>query len=490
MSVWKARGVWVALGLSLSLIHEPFGLWPLAFGALAAAIWLTLRDGLGLGGFWQGWWLGLGYFMGSLNWLISPFFVEPEIYGWMAPFALFGMSGALAVYWGLAFAVSQRLAGLVPRPVLLVLLWTAMEAARGILWTGFPWAMFAKGFVETGFGQALALIGPHGLGLLILFMAALPFLTRRFANGGALAAVIFAGIEGWGQWRLTQDRVDTDFQVRIMQTNNDQEKKWDPDFKEAFFQDNLELSARNGTPDIVIWPENALTWNLNDTPTRRADIAIAALGGVPFVGGYHNRGRYFHNALARLGRTGAIEHLYDKHHLVPFGEVPPLAGTLDRFGYAELYDRLGLSYWTPGARPDVVLDPELPPYLPQICYESIFTRYSFAPSGRPDWIVLVTNDAWFGNFSGPYQHLAQAQMRAIEQGLPIARAANTGVSAMIDARGRIVAELPLNRRDVIDVALPEPIEPTLYARLGFWPSYLLGVFILILGLGIKSRETS
>ncbi|MEM9715417.1 MAG: apolipoprotein N-acyltransferase [Pseudomonadota bacterium] len=484
MSIWQARVIWAALGLVLSLIHEPFGLWPLAFGGLFAVFWISGSGGLGLKPFGQGWWLGLGYFAGTFNWIVSPFFVKPEVHGWLMPFGLGGMAGGLALFWGVAFVLAGKLRGRMNHAVALGLSLAALELARSEVLTGLPWGMFAQAFVYTGFGQALAVIGPHGLGLLIISIAVLPFVMNRRWIGGALALVVFFGVEVWGQLRLSQDTVLTDLNVRLLQTNNPQDKKWQPEWREVYFADNLDLSRSAGDPDVVIWPENAVTWALNDIPTRRVDIAMAAGNKPVLVGGYHYVEQSYYNALARLGPVGQIEHLYNKYHLVPFGEYVPGVRLWERLGLAGLLP----PYWTPGVRPDVVYSDALPPYLPQICYESIFTRYGFAASGRPEWIVLVTNDAWFGAFSGPQQHLAQARMRAIEQGLPVARVANTGISAMIDGHGRVLASLPMNVRDVLDHDLPKSLQPTVYSAWRQWPAVLLGLLLLTLGLFTKRQD--
>ena len=472
MTVWQARGVWLALGLVLSLIHEPFGFWPLAFGVFWAVFYLMDRTECPLGPFQMGWVLGFGYFAGSLNWIVHPFFVEPEVFGWMAPFALTFMAGILAVYWALAVALARRLAdrGLALVPLLVVSL-TLFEGARGVLFTGFPWAMIAQGFVETGFGQLLAFIGPHGLGALVLAVSAVPLLAR----GGILGAVlIFALLELGGQARLMLPSETTETRVRLLQTNNEQALKWQPEWRSVYFAENLALSRTEGAFDLVVWPENAVTWALNDIPNRRLDIAEAANQKPVLVGGYHYVGRDYYNTLALLDDAGSVRHYYDKYHLVPFGEYPPLVALWERLGLAEYLP----PYWDFGRPPEVVTREGVPSYLPLICYEAIFPRYA-ASRTRPEWIVQVTNDAWFGRFSGPFQHLAQARMRAIEQGIPIARAANTGVSAMIDGKGRVLAQLDMNTRAVLDHNLPKAEPQTLYSRTGNIPAWC---FLLLLSL--------
>ena len=482
MTKWQARGVWAALGLILSLIHEPFGIWPAAFGVFWAVFYLVDRRSLPTHAFANGWYLGFGYFAGTFNWLVHPFLVEPEVWGWAAPFALGAMAGGLALFWGGAFAMADRIAklGLAHIPILIVCI-SGFEALRGVVLTGLPWGMIAQGFVDTGLGQALAFVGPFGLALLVLLLSALPLVGRL---GIVWAVLIFAVLEFAGQYRMAPPTAFTDTRVRLLQTNNQQDLKWTPEWRQIYFVENLALSAKEGDFDLVVWPENAVTWALNDVPNRRLEIAQAALGKPVLVGGYHYVGRDYFNTLALLDEGGLVRHYYDKHHLVPFGEYPPLVGLWERLGFGEVLP----PYWTPGARPETVRREGVPAYLPLICYETIFPRYSNAGEDRPEWIVQVTNDAWFGNFSGPYQHLAQVRMRAIEQGLPIARAANTGVSAIVDAKGRILAESPLNERAVLDFELPVADQPSFYSRAGNWTAWS-GLILLIIAACAPLRRS-
>lgn len=478
---WRRRAVWLALGLVLSLIHEPFGAWPLTFGVFAIVFFWDDASSDVKTGFGQGWWFGFGYFAGTFQWIVHPFFVQPEVYGWLAPFGILALSGGAGVFWGIAFAAARLLS---PRyinwPPAIILSLVLIEALRGIILSGFPWGMLAQAFVETGFGQALSIIGPHGLGLVVLLIAAVPFMVPR-ALGLALAFATFGMIEIWGQLRLSQPTALRDYTVRILQTNNQQDRKWDPNWRSIYFEENLALNRTPGRFDISIWPENAVTWAMNDIPLRRHDIRMAAGDKPALVGGHHYRGRDYFNTLAFIGQDGLVRHYYDKHHLVPFGEYIPLTPLIEQLGYGE-YLR---TYWTRGAPPEPVALEGVPTYLPLICYETIFPRYSFA-SPRPDWIVQVTNDAWFGNFSGPQQHLAQSRMRAIEQGLPIARAANTGISAIIDGRGRVLAHIPMNERGVLDHPLPEAEDATIYSKVGSLPAW--GMLLILAGLAYRARH--
>ncbi|MCB1398392.1 MAG: apolipoprotein N-acyltransferase [Rhodobacteraceae bacterium] len=285
--------------------------------------------------------------------------------------------------------------------------------------------------------------------------------------------------------------------LRLVQGNVPQHLKWNPDYVEGFFQRHLALTATPAASPraLVIWPESAAPFFL-DRPGGGLVAAAEAAGGATVMLGLDRRSRdaegtrHYHNSLAVLDPAGAPVATYDKHHLVPFGEYVPLIGALaEGEGWGGLVGR-ALSGYTPGPGP-VVLDLGLlGRVLPLICYEAVFPRDLRTPE-RPDWIVQITNDAWFGSLAGPYQHFAQARLRAVETGLPLVRAANTGVSAVVDARGRVVAELALNVTGVLDADLPGALPPTPYARTGDAPWHgglALGVMLVALaGLWRRRR---
>jgi apolipoprotein N-acyltransferase len=242
------------------------------------------------------------------------------------------------------------------------------------------------------------------------------------------------------------------------------------------------------TPDVVIWPETAVEFVLDRDPALQAEVAAAPGPGGRLVLGIRRAepvadGWRWFNSLAVLEPDGTAAAVYDKHHLVPLGEYVPLAPALARLGVPALAT-LTRTGFAAGPGPRLVAVAGVPPFLPLICYEAIFPNGLRAPGGRPEWLVQVTNDGWFGRLAGPYQHFAQARMRAIEQGLPLARAANTGISAMIDPRGRIVSRLGLGVAGYFDAVLPAALPPTFYARFGDLPALLVILASLGLTVGI------
>ncbi len=478
-----------ACGAFMALAQPPVS-WPVAlFAALPVLLWLLDGAGGPRAAFGIGWAAGAGHFVAALFWIVDPFLVEPDVYGWMAPFALVGMAGGLALFWAVPFALARAWwpQG-VARVFVLAALWTLCDYARSQVLTGFPWGLVAYAWVETPVAQAASLFGPHLLGLLTLVAATLPGMATWRAVAAA-AALVAAGW-GFGVWRLAQPvPVRTPpLLVRLVQPNARQELKWQPGMEQAFYERHLALTAApaDTPPDVVIWSETAVPFVLGHAPELLAESAAAALPGRLILGIQRvepaPEGDRWFNSLAVLRPDGTAEAVYDKHHLVPFGEYIPFQAGIARLGLPAL-STLTRGGFTPGSGPHLVSVPGVPPFLPLICYEAIFPDGLRAPEGRPEWLLQVTNDAWFGEASGPYQHLAQARMRAIEQGLPLARVANTGVSAMIDPYGRVEASLGLGEAGHLDVELPGPLPPTLYSRYG--DLWALTAIVGLLGLTVS-----
>ncbi|SPH20493.1 Apolipoprotein N-acyltransferase [Ascidiaceihabitans donghaensis] len=426
-----------------------------------------------------GWLFGTGYFLLCLTWITEPFMVDAARHGWMAPFALVLLSAGLALFWAAAFGVARAFGS----SWALVLTWPLAEISRAYIFTGFPWAMPPQATVDVVAGQALAWVGPHGLMLGLCFAAWGIICVGHWARWGLLAAslgVLIAPVPN-------TDIALTDHTVRLVQPNAPQHEKWDADKFPVFTNRLLDATAAGGAPDLVIWPETALPYL-----ARHAGPVFAAAAerarGAPVVTGLqrYEDGKYF-NSLVVVQTGGIVSHTYDKHHLVPFGEYLPLAPLMERLGLRGLAENFGSGFGA-GPGPQVLDLGELGKALPLICYEAVFAHdVSGAPS-RPDFLMQVTNDAWFGAGKGPLQHLAQARMRSIEQGLPMARAANTGISAMIGPKGQVLASLPLNQAGHVDARLPVPLPPTLYSRTGDFPVTLTLLVLLVLTGGLKRRK--
>ncbi|GAB1480731.1 apolipoprotein N-acyltransferase [Paracoccaceae bacterium] len=471
-----------AAGAVAALGQEPLGWWPAALVGFAALIRLVLRAPRGAG------WLmllgGVGHFAVALNWIVEPFMVEPETYAWMAPFAVLGLAFGLALFWAAAGMLARRL---VPGALGLVAALTLAEMLRGHVLTGFPWALPGHVWFHTPVLQGAALLGAYGLTLLTLLAAAGLACLRWQGALGALALVAVGW--GWGLAALSQpDPVAPGVTLRLVQPNAEQRLKWDPDLAATHFDRLLRLSAPEGAlPDLVVWPETALPYLLDRHPEIAGMIAAAADGAPVALGLQRVAGEQAWNSLTVIAPNGAETARYDKAHLVPFGEYIPAGELAYRlFGLRAFASQAGAGY-TAGPGP-VVLDlgPRLGTVLPLICYEAVFPQDIRAAASRPGWLLQVTNDAWFGTLTGPFQHAALARLRAVEFGLPLARAANTGVTAVYDARGRVVAALPFGTEGALDVALPGALPATPYARFGEVPLLLL--LAGLLGLAVLRRR--
>lgn len=484
--------------------QAPWGLWPLTILGMAGLFWLIARAPSARAAFWRTIVAGLGHFVPVMVWIVDPFLVDAAATGWMAPFALGLMAGGMALFWAvpawLATLGTRRPVARVWRGALALL---AFEDLRGILFTGFPWALSGHVWIGTPPDQLASLGGALLLSALTLSLAAalataaLHLADRRRARAAttlALGVLALAGGWAWGANRLAQPLPEgPGITLRLVQANVPQHLKWRRDLVRGFFQRHLDLSAApaDPPPDLVIWPETAAPFLL-DQPMGGLEAAAEA-AAAPLVMGIQRREtgadgvlRYY-NSLAVIDRTGRAGAVYDKHHLVPFGEYIPLLGDwAARQGWGGLAQRM-LDGYSAGPGPRLL---DLGPAghaLPLICYEAVFPR-DLRGTARPDWLLQATNDAWFGNRIGPFQHFAQARLRAVETGLPLVRAANTGISAVTDARGRILAELPLDTTGALDAALPGALPETPYARFGDAPWHaLLGLGALALALAALRR---
>jgi apolipoprotein N-acyltransferase len=422
---------------------------------------------------------GFGHFVLAMSWIIEPFLIEPEVYGWMAPFALFLMAAGGGVFWAVPVWLLRRLdAGLFGVALALAL----SDLARGYVLTGFPWALIGHIWIDTPVAQTVSVIGQTGLGFLTL--AAASFAVAGFsawrqsalsrATGFACAALlIWVAAFGFGTWRLSQPAPEgRGLTLRLVQPNAAQVGKWDPALARQHFDTLLAATAALPTVDLVIWPETALPYLIESTPEVPGMIAAASKGAPVMLGLQRVDGARGWNSLRVQDGEGALIAGYDKHHLVPFGEYIPFGDlAFEWFGLRAFAAQTGQSY-SAGPGPQVLDLGPLGLVLPLICYEAVFPQ-DLRAAQRPDWIVQITNDAWFGTQSGPFQHAALARLRAVEQGLPLARVANTGVTQMIDAHGRITAQLPFGTQGHLDAELPGALPETFYARWGDWPITVL-----------------
>lgn len=519
---WRCRSAAVVAGAASVLALAPFFVWPILWLTLPALVWLTdgaiERGTRNRGGRWHrrpaaaaaeiGWWFGFGYFLAGLFWIGEAFLVDAEVFAVLMPFAVLLMPAGLALFHAAATALAVPFwrTG-VYRVVTLALSLSAMEWLRGHMLSGFPWNVL--GYVLTypvSLMQSVAVFGIYGLTLIAVLVFALPPVlwseaqargSRRAALAVAVLPLLIASVAGHIRLALGTSAVVPGVKIRIVQPSILQRDKWRPENQERIFFDHIDLSRRDATGTIdnlngithVVWPEAAMPFLPLDTPEALAAIGELLPEGTVLIAGALRaeqappaspRLRIFFNSLLVFGRGGLLLTRYDKIHLVPFGEFLPLRRVLEAIGLRQLSQAIGTFDF--GVSPRPLLDiPGLPPTLPLICYEAIFPGALVQGAERPGVMVNVTNDGWFGNTTGPRQHLHQARVRAAEEGVPIIRAANNGVSAAFDGYGRPLGRIDLDVRGVIDVPLPTALRPPPYARFGdsiFFTIWLLGGVIL------------
>ncbi len=518
-SGWRQRGLaWIAGALS-TLAFAPFFAWPVLVLTFPVMIWLL--DGANMrsrpirASAVALWWFAFGYFFAGLFWIGEAFLGEAEIFAWLLPFAVTLLPAAMAGYWALAGALAQTVwpsnestgvSGAVLRALVLAITIGLAEWLRGCLFTGFPWN--APGLALTmplALMQSVAVFGVPGLTLWAVLLLSLPLVLLADAPIGqvriaAMAALSFSGLPlalaaALGAWHLAQPPSPPipGVMVRLVQPSVPQRDKWIAEKQAGIFQDHLDLSRRNAVGQIddlagvshVVWPEAAMPFGPLDHPEALAAIGsllpshvYLLTGALRAVRDDASGTRKAYNSLLVLGAGGALATLYDKIHLVPFGEYLPFQSTLEAIGLQSLTRQRG--GFTRGVQPKPLLDvPGLPPVGPLICYEAIFANEAWPHGERPGLLVVVTNDGWFGNSTGPPQHFHQARVRAVEQGLTLVRSANNGISAVVDPEGRLLVTLLLNARGSVDTVLPIARPPPVYAKSGdviFW--LMLSIFAI------------
>jgi len=496
---WTRRGIAFACGALGALALPPFDFAPAMAAPLTVAVWLI--DGAAARGARfgiaplasaasAGWWLGFGYFLAGLWWLGAAMLVEADQFAWALPLAVIGLPAGLALFPALGFAISRLLwsSGSL-RVFALAAGLGASEWLRGHVLTGFPWNDFGMALASAGpLAQTASLIGLHGLDLVAIVIFAAPATIvdrpsgqRNFSSvASRIAAVLLVAMLGFGAFRLA--RGDTEFvdgvKLRLMQPNLPQDAKFRPENGAEILRHYLALSdratgpGRTGVADIthLVWPESAFPYVLSREPQALSAIARALQGKILITGAARvegdssgRRGKIFNSVEVLQGDR--IIAFYDKTHLVPFGEYLPLESLLRPLGVTQLVPGI----WDQGQGLRSLSAPGLPAISPLICYEAVFPREA-APRDkdgrRPQLLLNLTNDGWFGKTTGPYQHFGQARLRAIEEGLPLIRVANTGISAIVDAYGRTIESLPLGEEGVIDGRLPKPAPETFFARHG------------------------
>jgi apolipoprotein N-acyltransferase len=505
---WRRLAAAAAAGLIASLAMPPVGALPALAIAFPLAVWLIDGSVKGPGRFkWRtlraafaaGWAFGFGYFFGGLWWIGAAFTVETDEFFWLMPFGVLGLPAGLALFHGLGFLLARLFwSGGGRRVFAFAAGMGFVEWLRTWLFTGFPWNSIGQAFGAFDVtAQIASVVGLQGMTMMALMIFA------AFAPLGArdsfwprwrlplVAMAVLATLTAFGAWRLATIEIVNlpDVRVRIMQPNISQRDKHRLSGQEVLtryltLSDRASTPGRSGIKDVthLVWPESPFPFLLAREPQALGQISQLLRPRAILVTGAaraEDAGatpRYF-NAIHVVGADGVIGDSYDKVHLVPFGEYLPLKGLFAALRIRQFVEIPG--GFEAGTRRGALAVPGLPATLPLICYEAIFPAEATS-TARPGLLLNVTNDGWFGRTTGPHQHLAQARLRSIEQGLSMVRAANTGISAIVDPVGRVTAHLPLGVEGVLDGQVAKALAPTTYARFGDIFAHILLFFSLVL----------
>lgn len=489
---WKRYLLLYFLGAASVLALPPFYFPPILL--ITIPLFLMVLDKAAKAGesaLWA-WLFGYGYFVAGCYWISISLFTDIARFWWLLPFSLIGLNAIFGLFFALLgwgyyrFRHASRLVD----AATFVILWALIEFLRTYLFTGFPWNLIGYSVGATTItAQSVSLFGSHVAGIWVLLLALVPYVWRH-AQGKkyALVVSVFTGaLLAYGVWHQQAPLKprEKDVQLRIVQASIPQEIKWDPDHRMSTLQRHLDLSLQpsNGKLDAIIWPETALPFTLLPSSEWPGAIALALNLKAPLITGAitgigSRTVEQAWNSMVVIGSGGQTWARYDKHHLVPFGEYVPLrrflplnkitSGTLD---------------FSAGPAPNPLEFAGLPPLLPLICYEIIFSDYINKQAANADWALNITNDGWYGYSTGPFQHAQMARFRAIEAGIPVVRAANSGISVVYDALGNTVAQLGLGKTGALDVVLPQKLaSSTIYSR------YRNAIFLLTVGIFMLFRH--
>ena len=498
---WKRWLAALIFGAIITAAQPPVHLLPVLVVSFTGLVLLVDGTKTRRSAFGVGWLFGAGYNAGGLHWVSEALLVDAARFAWLIPFNFLGLSLGLGLFTGIMALVARHFwrPG-ISRILVLAAMWTLFEVLRGMLFTGFPWNPVGNVWVVVNpVLQGASWVGVYGLSLLTVFATAAGALMadhnliryrNALATSGLVVLMTFA-IAGFV--RLDTKTADSGGGplIRLIQPNIAQQDKWRPELIRTNFERHLRLSKSSGGkhPLFIFWPETAVSADFLKTSASQVLLRrVIPADGMLITGALRlnqslGRPTQAFNSLIAVKSSGETKTIYDKHHLVPFGEYVPLRSVLPINKITA-----GNIDFTPGPGLVTLRIPGLSPFSPLICYEAIFPGKVAAQYDRPDWLLNVTNDAWFGLSAGPHQHFASARMRAVEEGLPLVRVANTGISGVVDAHGRVIATLALGFEGALDVILPPPTAPTLFSRYGnLIPGMLILICLILAYVSQKGR---
>ena len=459
----KLNIISLSLGILCALGNDPWKLWYFSITSLIVWFWLIVKEQISKNVFKETFQFGFGYFAVSLIWIVEPFLVEPWIHGWIAPIALIALPSFLALIW----AVFAFLGHFYLSSIGIVIGLSLAEYFRLHLLTGFPWATISYVLLDTKAEKWLSFLGPYGLSLFLLFTCftiAFTLQVRKIIN--VLLAICITFILFFTPHFFDNETLkNLNVSVRLIQPNAVQEKKWSEEFAPIYFENMIEMTAQQPKPNIVIWPETSLYLPYNSASEELGKMRTAAGQSTLIFGALKiDQNNFLKNSLIiENGNQDTV--FYDKAKLVPFGEYLPF---IDLKSYFKISERSNLFGWgfKRGNGSELLRLSNGLKFVPLICYEAIFPNFLKPSVKNADFILQITNDAWFGKSIGPQQHLAQLRIRAIEYGLPVIRVANTGISAIIDANGKVVESLSVNKSGYLDSFIPSRKQSTVYGLFG------------------------
>lgn len=486
---WQTALLLFAAGALMALGFAPYHFWPVIFISLPILYVLLTASSSYKQAAFRAFMFGYGYSIAGTWWIGNALLVDADKFAWMLPFSILGLSAIMALWFAvLGLAVHALRARM--NIAVFAMLWVLIELARSYGMFGFPWNLLGyMGLSSLPFAQGAAVIGTYGLSFVVVLLGlvCVPWLSAASRSqkivGSVLPLCIVAAIYSYGLTRLSNPTEFTRIILRLVQPNVPQEVKGTREGQAIALQALGQLTVaapKAAPPDVTIWPETAYPFSIRGTHAQAVPPVKLLLTGAVRAEGYKPDVQIW-NSLIAMNSDAEVLATYDKHQLVPFGEFVPLRHLLplDKITPGDLD-------FTRGGGPQTLTVGNLPPFSPLVCYEGIFPSMAIDLSHRPAWLLNITNDAWYGDSPGPYQHFDMVRMRAIEQGLPMVRAANSGISAVVDSYGRVVERMALNTQGFIDTALPAPITAPLYVRFGIGNEfYLLIAFLFFMKIACK-----
>lgn len=492
------------LGLLLTAALPPYHQFWAVFASFSGALYLCYHTERRLSLAALGYWFGFAYFAFGLSWIGNALLVDADKTGWLYPICLFAGGAFFGLFTIFPFVMTSFNKNIYGKILLFAGGWLLVtEWLRGFILTGFPWNPISSTLAfRPAFLQTAAIWGTYGLSMVLIIIASLPAVYLLKPTGKNLLSIVASFILtvvlwGYGDYillyKIENISEAQSIMIRLVQPSIAQSMKWDKEELEKNLTQYIEMSTMrdNHYIDFIVWGETASPFDLTYDNFHKRKLLRAVPKYGYLVSGflrYENDGDRLipYNSFAVMDRKGHIVDFYDKNHLVPFGEyipfrqhlpskIQPLANTVSEFGRGEKYKTIRIA--------------DHPEFAPLICYEIIFSGEVVRRQNKPKWMILLTNDGWYGLSSGPYQHLVAAQMRAVEEGISIVRSANSGISAVITPYGQILGRIGLAEKGISDVALkPDLAHPTLFGRYGNTIPLTMGLLMILIGLLPRLRR--